>query len=250
MEKIEILDGLFLSSEFCIWYEPKETIIISDLHLGYEASLRDEGVSLPRFQKEEILDRLSNIFDKFEPRSLIVNGDFKHSFGENRDEEFYAVMDVIDHIEDHCSLGIVRGNHDNFLKTITENKGVPLYEEPLHLDNFIITHGQGDIVDEIKEEDLIILGHEHPSLKIRDEMGSVLNLPCFLYHPHNNILILPAFSPLAQGRDVINNEVFISDSLSDTGTNLNDFQVFAISDTGLMDFQTVQEIKMAYPDMS
>ena len=242
MEKKELIDGLFITSDYCVWYEPKKTIILSDFHLGFEASLKDEGVSLPRYQKDEILNRLSTIIDKYEPRTMIVNGDFKHEFGRNRREEFYEVVDVIDYILDNCNLGVVRGNHDNFLKNITEKKNVPFYETPLHLNNLVLVHGH----KEIDEDRFLIIGHEHPSIKIRDDMGALVKLSCFMYDKKNKILILPAFSPLAEGRDMINSEDFISEAIK--GLAIADFHVYALTDEGLMDFQTVKDVRNAYPE--
>lgn len=211
MERKEIFNGLFITSDYCVWYEPRETIILADFHLGLEASLKDDGVSLPRFQKGEILDRLSTIIDKYEPRTVIVNGDFKHEFGKNRKEEFYEVMDVMDYIVENSTLLVVRGNHDNFLKTITEKKGVTMYEKKMSLDKITLSHGH----EKTEHDGLLIVGHEHPSLKIRDEMGAVVKIPCYLYSEEEEVLVLPAFSPLSEGRDMIRAGKFISDGLND-----------------------------------
>ncbi|MFW5928361.1 MAG: metallophosphoesterase [Thermoplasmatota archaeon] len=243
MDKIKIYDGVYITSDLCVWYEPKDVVILADLHLGLEASLKDEGFSLPRFQKDEIMDRLSTIFDKYGPETLIVNGDFKHEFGKNRREEFYEVIDVIDFIRDQCELVIIRGNHDNFLKTITEKRGVVFYEKSIVLDMITLTHGH----KEFPEYEFLVMGHEHPSIKIRDEMGAFVKIPCFLFHRSMNILILPAFSPLSEGRDMVSARSFISDNLKDI--DVGDFHVYAVSESGLMDFQTIKNIREAYPDM-
>ncbi|MGM0405953.1 MAG: metallophosphoesterase [Thermoplasmatota archaeon] len=243
MERIELADGVYITSDYCVWYEPKNVIILADLHLGLEASMKDEGFSLPRFQKDEILDRLSTIFDKYDPQTVIVNGDFKHEFGRNRKEELIEVVEVIDFIRDHSELIIIRGNHDNFLKTITEKRGIVFYEDFMVLDDITISHGHKSIT----EHQFLIIGHEHPSIKIRDDMGAFIKISCFLYHRSKNILILPAFSPLSEGRDMISARSFISDILK--GLNIEEFYTYAVTDSGLMDFQTVKNIRKAYPDM-
>lgn len=243
MEKIEIKDGIYITSDYCVYYEPRNVIILADLHLGLEASLKDEGFSLPRFQKNEILDRLSTIFDKYDPETVIVNGDFKHEFGRNRREEFHDIVDVIDFINDHSDVILIRGNHDNFLKNITEKRGIVFYEDSMVLDDITLTHGH----KHIPPYDFLILGHEHPSLKIRDEMGAFVKISCYMFNRSNNILILPAFSPLSEGRDMITANNFISDSLKDI--EISDFHIYAVSESGLMDFQTIKNIRDAYPDM-
>ena len=37
------------------------TLIISDLHIGYEQALNREGIMVPRFQYKKILERLQEI---------------------------------------------------------------------------------------------------------------------------------------------------------------------------------------------
>lgn len=244
MEKKEIEPGIFFTSYHCIWYEPKRTVLLSDLHLGYEACLTDQGVSIPRYQKEEILDRLSTILNRFDPESMVVIGDFKHEFGKNRDQEFRDVYEVMDLLNSKVNLAVVRGNHDNFLKTITNNIGIPLYEWELKMDDIVLSHGH----KKVEHEDLLIMGHEHPSLKIRDEVGAVLKRPCFLYDEKERVMILPAISPLAQGRDMIASEGFISTAIEDL--NPDGFRAYMVSSDGLIDFQTLAEVKRAIPDLS
>ncbi len=245
MAKKEIRPGLFLTSDYCVWYEPKRTIILADFHLGRESSMKEQGVSLPRFQKDEILDRLSTIKEKYQPETFIVVGDLKHEFGKNREQEFEEVFEVMDYLTESSDLITIRGNHDNFLKTLTSKKGVPFYEYSMTVDDLFLTHGH----KEMEREGTLIMAHEHPSIKIRDEIGAVLKFPCFLYNEKEDIIILPAFSPLAEGRDILSTPGFISSILDEV--EIQDFKVFALTEsgTGLIDFKTVKEVKKAYPDV-
>lgn len=243
MQKIEVSDGIYITSDRCVWYASKDVIILADLHLGLEASLRDEGYSVPRIQKDRILERLSTIMDKYQPITVVVNGDLKHSFGKNSGEEFYDLLDIVDFINEQSELVIVRGNHDNFLKSITEKRGIVFYEDYMILDDITITHGH----KRVEDHDILIIGHEHPSLKIRDEMGSLVKIPCFLYNDNEKVIVLSAFSPFSEGRDMISARKFISESINHM--DIAEFYVFAVTDTGLMNFQTVKDIREAYPSL-
>ncbi len=244
MQKIEIFDDVYITSDRCVWYSKKDVIILADLHLGLEASLREEGYSIPKIQKDRILSRLSTIIDKYQPETVVIDGDFKHSFGKNRKQEFYDLLDVIDYLEKQSELVIIRGNHDNYLKNIAEKRGIVFYENHMILDNITLTHGHKKIDD----YDFLIIGHEHPSLKIRDEMGGLVKIPCFLYNNMNNVLISCAFSPFSGGRDIISAKNFISESIN--SLEIMDFHVYAVTDSGLMDFQTVGDIREVYPNLS
>lgn len=247
MDKIEIVPGIFLTSDHCIWYEPKGAVIIADLHLGYEAYLSDQGITVPSYQKEKILDRISTIIEKYRPKSMVIVGDFKHEFGKNREEEFRDVMDVMEFITKNTNLAVVRGNHDNFLQTITSSIGVPFYQESFEVDDLLMVHGHKEI--SWGEEEFLVMGHEHPSILIRDEVGAGMKLPCFLYHEEEKILVLPAFSPLAEGRDVSRKDSFFSEALRSREIPIGEFRVFIISGSGVTDFHTLAEIRKAYPDI-
>ena len=57
------------------------TLIISDLHIGYEQALNREGIMVPRFQYKKILERLNEIIKSFDIGRIVVNGDIKHESG-------------------------------------------------------------------------------------------------------------------------------------------------------------------------
>ncbi len=243
MNEVKIDTDLFISANLCAWHSGRQAVLLSDLHLGYEASLEDEGFSFPVIQKEEILDRLSTMKRRYDPEAFIVLGDFKHEFGRSDKKEFKEVLDVMDYILEDSELIIVRGNHDNYLRNLTEMKNVVLYEEDLHMDSLLLAHGH----ERLKErgDSLSIIGHEHPAIQTTGELGDRMKLKCFLYHPKEKILVLPALSPMAEGRDVIKPEGFFSEALRPFERVKDEFQVYAITDQGLMDFQTIGAIREA-----
>jgi len=241
MNKIEVEPGLFLTSDYCAWYKPKDIIILADIHMGYESGLKEEGFSLPLFQKDEVLDKISTIKEKYDPQTFVIAGDFKHDFGRSEKREFSDILDTMDYILQDCDLTIVRGNHDNYLQNLTEYKGIPFYEESIKIEDLFITHGHL----ELDYEGILIMGHEHPSLKMRDKIGAVIKQPCFLHSKKHGIVILPAFSPMAEGRDVINSEKFFSEILSDI-SELNKFDVYTLSEDGLIHFQTIDKVRRTY----
>ncbi len=244
MKEVEIYPGVYLTTYNCVWYEPEEVIIAADFHIGYEKGLEQDGISVPNFQKENILNRLSTINEKYDPEMYIVLGDFKHDFGRSEDQEFREVLDVMDYLMEESSLVFVRGNHDNYLRNLTKLKGAPLHEDHLTLGPLYLSHGH----NEVEWEDLLIIGHEHPALKLRDEVGSLLKLPCYLFHEEREILVLPAFSPMAEGRDVVSSDRFFSKVLKDFKDEIEDFRLYAISDDGLIDFHRIKEVRAASPE--
>ena len=51
-----------------LWLKEFDTVIISDLHLGYEEALNKQGVLIPRTEFKEVIQKLEWIFKKAKPK--------------------------------------------------------------------------------------------------------------------------------------------------------------------------------------
>jgi len=87
----------------------------------------------------------------------------------------------------------------------------------------------------------LIQGHEHPSARLFDGVGGYVKLPAFLYHQQSQVLVLPAFSPLAAGNDV--STLLSGDVLSPglRGMDMGEALVFGCSDIGLIRLGKVRD---------
>jgi putative SbcD/Mre11-related phosphoesterase len=195
VDELEVFPGIWLTKHYALWLENKECIVIADLHLGFEGVLFEEGFAMPRFQKDEMLKRLGKIIRKYKPRKIIINGDLKHEFSKNLPQEWNEVRDVLDYLENKVELRFTRGNHDNYLKTILSKRNLELPKK-LTWKNVTFAHGHEDL----DWKNLLIIGHEHPSVRLTDKIGASIKVPCYLVG--ENIIVLPAFSPLAYGTDI------------------------------------------------
>ncbi len=206
----------------------------SDLHIGYEGVLRMEGVMIPKYQKKVIKKRIEEILNRYNPDRIIINGDFKHEFGKNLKQEWNEVSELLKFLVKKVDVVIVRGNHDNFIKTIAKKFNVMVVEEYEYGDIKFV-HGHKEA-----RGGKIVIGHEHPSLSIRDKVGVLTKLPCFLIS--KEMVVLPAMSPLASGTDVLSatNEEYFSPILKNY--DVEGMEIYAISDE-LMHFSSVGKIK-------
>jgi putative SbcD/Mre11-related phosphoesterase len=233
VDELEVLPGIFITKDYALWLEDKECIVIADLHLGFEGVLYEEGFAMPRFQKAEMLRRLRDILRKYRPRKLIIDGDLKHEFSRNLHQEWKEVNEVLDFLEGKVDLLIARGNHDNYLKTILSKRGLPL-RKSIRWKGLTFAHGHEDI----EWKDLLVIGHEHPSVKLSDEIGASIKVPCFLVG--KNVIVLPAFSPLAYGTDVTQLNP-ISPPLKNI--DFMNLEVFTIDENlGILSFGKVKEL--------
>ncbi len=174
-------------------------VIIADLHLGFEEYMSKRGVYLPPLQLKRALEVLEQL-----PRSrtLVIAGDIKHTFeGLGRREK----RDVITFLEKATNkfeeVILIRGNHDTFIKPILTDFGVELADE-LADKKIVITHGH-----EMMRSggELIIMGHEHPSITLRDQLGVTAKFSCFLYVPLKDgrkALVLPPVGAYQSGTSI------------------------------------------------
>ncbi|ASA77113.1 metallophosphoesterase [Thermococcus sp. 5-4] len=168
-------------------------LIIADLHLGYEVSMAREGFYLPRVFNE-VVGRLRSLLERERPKILVVDGDLKHSFvPEWRErEELRAFVEEVGPLVDELIL--VKGNHDVGTLWLRE-LGVEIVDE-FELAGWKLVHGH-----KLVDGERFIIGHEHPSIRLRDEVGALVKVPVFLMG--EKLIVLPAFSPWAYGNDVL-----------------------------------------------
>ena len=200
--------------------------IISDLHLGMESVLQERGFALPRVQIRDVLKGVEGIVEKYGIERLVIAGDFKHEFSRNMPYEWEDVEEFLSKFSE-LEILAVRGNHDNFLAAILAKRGIELVES-VEIEGYTVIHGHKElesIKDSIKAG-RIIMGHEHPVVRIRYE-GGIYTFPCYLrYRGDAEIIVLPAFSPIVSGSDVLSIDSFLSPLLPD----VESVEVYAIED--------------------
>ncbi|MBI2102490.1 metallophosphoesterase [Candidatus Woesearchaeota archaeon] len=222
--------------ETALWLEQEEILIINDLHLGYEESLRQKGVLIPKFQLQEIVSLLQRILQKVKPDKIIINGDLKHEFGKILNQEWKDVLQLLDFLLQHCAeIIIIRGNHDPIIKPIAEKRRIKVVTE-YRAKGTLILHG-----DELVETDAkrIIIGHEHPAITIR-EGSKWEKYKCFLKGKWNQkeLIAVPSFNPLLEGTDILKEE-----TLSPFLKKIDSFDVFIVNESEVFNFGKVKKIK-------
>lgn len=224
MESLEILPGVKVTNDLCLLVDG--TVVLGDLHIGYEKALEGEGVHLPRIQTDTIKEAVQRIIDRHQPSRIVLLGDIKHDFRRTYGEGNRDVREVLDLMHQQTDVVVVRGNHDNFLAGIVSDLGIPFVERHSEGGMWMV-HGHRAF-----SRRPVVIGHEHPSIKIFDRVGAYVKLPCFLHQREEGIVVLPAFSPLAAGNDMTGNDTPLSPVLREV--ELKDSSVYACSDIGLL----------------
>jgi len=174
------------------------TMVVADLHLGCEAALEHEGLSIPRLQTRVIEQYLVETVASVRPDRLVVAGDLKHNFSRNLVQEWQDVSRFVRSLSGLAPLVVVKGNHDNFLGSILRELGTPLVMET-ESGGIRIAHGHTGVPSAVPT----VMGHLHPSIGLRDGVGASVKDRCFLYSERDRMLILPALSLVASGLEVV-----------------------------------------------
>src|SRR5438034_5799280 len=185
MDRLEIAPGVSVTRHFALLLEEESAVAISDLHLGFEAAVAEQRVSIPQFPRREILERLARLLDAYEPEKLIIAGDFKHEFSKNLSDEWVEIKQVLRFVQQRTQPIIVRGNHDNFLATILGDLRMKLHDR-YDLGGCTFVHGH----EEVRALGTIVVGQEQPAVKLRDCRGATICVRAFFVA--GRAIVLPA----------------------------------------------------------
>lgn len=181
-------------------------LVVADLHLGYEDALRERGIELPYEQYPWIKEEIVSYVEKYDPDLVVLDGDVKHEFSGALSQEWREVIDLVSTLKGlGVEVEVVRGNHDNFLIPILRREGIEIRDPSLILNDALITHGHLELDQVPNDIELIVIGHEHPAITLRDEISASHKFKVFLEGRYlgADLLVIPAISPLAPGTDLL-----------------------------------------------
>ena len=207
------------------------TLVIADVHIGYEEVLNKRGILLPRTQFEEMAKRLGKIFGRLKNRKIervIINGDLKHEFGTISEQEWRNTLKFLDLLAKRCKeIILVKGNHDTILGPIAKKRNVKIMESVI-VGNVLIAHGDKIPGKEIlNKASVILIGHEHPAISLK-KGPRIETYKCFLKGKYKgkNLIVQPSFNTLAEGTDILKDKI-LSPFLDQ---NLDNFEVYVVED--------------------
>lgn len=235
MRTLEIRPGVHITNDKCLILDEGPTLVIGDLHLGYERALENDGVYLPRINTDSIRDALNDIISRYEPQRTVLLGDIKHDFRHAGREEREQVRSIVSLISEASETVMIKGNHDNFIQNVVNDMGV-LAVDYVDVMGYRLEHGHED-----SGRRPVIIGHEHPSVRIRGSVSSNLKLLCFVHAEEDGVIVIPPFSPFASGNDLYaDGDCVMAPALK--SSNYADARIYGVTDMGLMDLGTLRSL--------
>lgn len=226
-----------------------DLLVISDLHLGLEKTMTAKGNYIPQNQLKRMKEEIKEAKDETRAERILINGDlknqFKTSYSEN--EEVKELLNFLSF--NFKEIIVVEGNHDTFIDSALNDNGVKMKEYHLE-DRILFVHGDRALQDiEIEEEErieIVVIGHEHPAIALKDDIGVKEKIPALLYgelDEERKIVVLPAFSRIANGTSV--NEVPERELLSPVlkSTDKSFIKAIGVSrEAGLLEFPELSKL--------
>ncbi len=178
-------EELILDKERAIYLPNHRLLAISDLHLGKSAHFRQAGLQIPENVSLNDLERLDLILKKYNPKTLLINGDMFHH-GLNADIDYFRIWREQ---RKDIEFLLVKGNHDLLNQKDYEAMDITLEENSFCLNPFCFIH---DAPKCTEEELYPISGHVHPGVSVVGKAKQRLKFPCFYFG--RKFAVLPAFS--------------------------------------------------------
>jgi putative SbcD/Mre11-related phosphoesterase len=230
VERIGLLDGLELLSPYPAAIMG-DALLVADLHLGIEEDLELQGIHVPYDISGEIRNTVLDALREGGTRRLIVIGDLKHELGSGLRAEYDEVGKLL---RGAAELGVktslVRGNHDNFIAPTVRRLGGEVLQDFAMIDGCCLAHGHADFRPGNRGCRCLVIGHEHPTVTVMDEVGVKHRFKAFLWGKVDGVetLVLPSPNPLAGGMPV--NEVGANELLSPIlrRIGVDSFEVYAL----------------------
>lgn len=170
----------------CYW-EEERCLILSDPHLGKSGHFRKSGIAIPPSSFQNNLHRLVEDIRFFNPKEVLITGDFSHSRHNLELDQFLKWR--MDLASLHFTL--IRGNHDILPDEWYRSAAIDVHPY-LSRSGFLFLHdGKDEPMAETNSSLYSITGHVHPAYIMKGIGKQSLRLPCFYFSETH--ACLPAF---------------------------------------------------------
>ncbi|MFB5611313.1 MAG: metallophosphoesterase [Nitrosopumilaceae archaeon] len=140
-----------------------KNLIVTDLHIGFEASLAANDIFVGKNTTiNETITELLEIIKKTKPDSLILLGDVKSSIKSISKNEWNEVPMFFEKIKEKINTILVPGNHDSNIQRLVPDGVTLISSAGLVIENTLLTHGHTMPSENFSHIDKIIMGHVHP----------------------------------------------------------------------------------------
>ncbi|MFC7133857.1 MULTISPECIES: metallophosphoesterase [Salinibaculum] len=150
----------------------ERVLVVADYHAGIESGLQREGVELDS-RADQRRDSVLSLLDRTDAESLLVLGDLGHAIGDPWSVEREEIEAFLSAVTERVPVTLVKGNHDGAIEDVADAfERVSL--TPGHgtrRGTVGFAHGHTWPSPDVLSADVLCIGHEHPVVKLEDEVG-------------------------------------------------------------------------------
>ena len=141
----------------------KKSLVITDLHLGFESKLALNNVFLGKNKTvTEITKEIELLIKKTKPDSLILLGDIKSGINSITKTEWETVPVFFENITKLIDTILIPGNHDAGIEKLIPNQITLAGSKGIIIDDILLTHGHTMPSENFSQINTIVMGHIHP----------------------------------------------------------------------------------------
>lgn len=226
-----------------IYLIKSKTLVLSDIHIGYEEAMNKQGIFVPRIFFQNLYQKTVDLIKNLDFDAVVLNGDLKHEFGTISITEWRHTLRFLDLFKDK-KIYLIKGNHDTILGPIAEKKNLEL-KKYLIIDDVLIVHGDKELdIKQIEKEHkskikTIVIGHEHPAITIKSENRQE-TFKCYLVGKYKGkrLIAMPSYNEVTEGTNILREEI-LSPYLKQ---DLDNFKIIIYGDK-LYDFGKLKQLR-------
>jgi hypothetical protein len=160
-----------LQSAILIKKQKTKTLVIADLHIGWEMALSEKGIHVPT-QTPKLLKKLKGILTVHKPEKLLVLGDVKHTVATAELGEWQDIPEFFTQIKKMIpNVCVIRGNHDGNLDPLLPEGVKLLPATGVSIGDVGFFHGHRWPSPTLLRCKTWVMGHVHPVIVFRDLAG-------------------------------------------------------------------------------
>lgn len=170
-----------------LYWPERETLLLTDLHLGKVGHFHQEGIAIPGQVVVDDYARLHALMQRYRVKHWICLGDLFHS---HWSEELALFLQWRAAYPD-VRLTLIEGNHDRYMRKHYGTLDIEIHQS-LDLYPFYLIHDWKD--QEIPRTHYALSGHLHPCVRLYGKGKQMIKLACFWFKAQG--AYLPAFGQL------------------------------------------------------
>jgi len=147
------------------------TLVIADLHIGWEIALSQKGIHVPT-QMPKLLQKLKNLLFTYKPKKLLILGDVKHTVATAEIGEWHDIPHFFNELKRQIKeIRVIRGNHDGNLEPLLPESIKILSATGTTIGEVGLFHGHRWPSPTLLKCKTLMMGHIHPVVAFRDPAG-------------------------------------------------------------------------------